>query len=83
MRIVLKLYASLAEQLPASAKGHSVQLEVQEGDTPNGILQRHAVPLERVHLLLQNGVYLKPAERNQAILREGDVLAAWPPIAGG
>lgn len=83
LRIVLKLYASLAEQLPATARGHSVNLEVQEGETPNEILARHAVARERVHLLLQNGVYLSPSQRDQAVLRDGDVLAAWPPVAGG
>lgn len=83
LRIVLKLYASLAEQLPATARNHSVDLEVQEGETPNEVLARHVVDRERVHLLLRNGVYLSPSQRDQVVLQDGDVLAAWPPIAGG
>jgi molybdopterin converting factor small subunit len=30
-----------------------------------------------------NGVYVHPSERDQAILRDGDTLAVWPPVAGG
>jgi molybdopterin converting factor small subunit len=36
-----------------------------------------------VHLVLVNGVYVPPAERLSFTPKEGDVLAIWPPIAGG
>jgi molybdopterin converting factor small subunit len=40
------------------------------------------VPDGLVHLVLVNGVYLAPAERNRP-LAPGDELAVWPAIAGG
>jgi molybdopterin synthase sulfur carrier subunit len=36
-----------------------------------------------VHLVLINGKYIEPAMRLSQTLVEGDVLAIWPPIAGG
>ena len=36
-----------------------------------------------VHLVLVNGVYIYPEKRATHTLVEGDVLAIWPPIAGG
>jgi molybdopterin converting factor small subunit len=33
--------------------------------------------------VLVNGVYVEPADRLTRTLQEGDVLAIWPPIAGG
>jgi len=30
-----------------------------------------------------NGLYVAPAERAARMLGEGDVVAIWPPIAGG
>jgi sulfur carrier protein ThiS len=36
-----------------------------------------------VHLVLVNGEFVPPAERSGRMLAEGDVLAIWPPIAGG
>jgi sulfur carrier protein ThiS len=41
------------------------------------------LPNKLVHLVLVNGVYVPPAERATHALNEGDVLAIWPPIAGG
>ncbi|MGB9149478.1 MAG: MoaD/ThiS family protein, partial [Burkholderiales bacterium] len=38
---------------------------------------------EWVHLVLLNGVYVYPPERQTTRLRDGDALAIWPPIAGG
>jgi molybdopterin converting factor small subunit len=36
-----------------------------------------------VHLVLINGKYIEPDKRWSQTLVEGDVLAIWPPIAGG
>jgi molybdopterin converting factor small subunit len=36
-----------------------------------------------VHLVLVNGKYIEPEKRMTATLVDGDVLAIWPPIAGG
>ena len=41
------------------------------------------LPEKLVHLVLVNGVYIPPADRATRIFAEGDVLAIWPPIAGG
>jgi molybdopterin converting factor small subunit len=39
--------------------------------------------MKMVHLVLINGHYVAPADRATRALVEGDVLAIWPPIAGG
>ncbi|HVS27470.1 MAG TPA: MoaD/ThiS family protein [Burkholderiales bacterium] len=36
-----------------------------------------------MHLVLVNGFYVYPTERTTRNLKDGDVLAIWPPIAGG
>jgi molybdopterin converting factor small subunit len=82
MRIVFKLYASLGEYLPPTARDHRVELEVPDDCTPRQVLERHRVPGQDVHLVLVNGVYLTPAERDRP-LAPGDELAVWPAIAGG
>jgi sulfur carrier protein ThiS len=41
------------------------------------------LPPKLVHLVLVNGVYIPPNQRAERPLQAGDVLAIWPPIAGG
>jgi sulfur carrier protein ThiS len=39
--------------------------------------------MKLVHLVLVNGSFVPPEQRATRELVEGDVLAIWPPIAGG
>jgi sulfur carrier protein ThiS len=84
MKITFKLYASLTDYLPPQARGdNQVALEVPEGATIAQVAEPYGLPHKLVHLVLVNGVYVPPAERATRTLVEGDVLAIWPPIAGG
>lgn len=84
MNITLKLFATLTDHLPASARpGNALALDVPEGSTVTAIIAAHALPEKHVHLVLVNGHYIAPAQRPTHTLIEGDVLAIWPPIAGG
>ena len=47
------------------------------------IIAPMALPEKMVHLVLVNGKYVEPQDRLTRTLAEGDVLAIWPPIAGG
>ncbi len=83
MKIELKLYASLGRYLPENAERNVALIDVDDGAGPNSVLTDHGVPLEHCHLVLVNGVYLAPGERNDYALKDGDALAVWPPVAGG
>ena len=84
MQITLKLYASLGEHLPAAHRvGNQMPLNVPEGSTVLQVIEPFALPMKLVHLVLINGHYIPPAERATRALVPGDVLAIWPPIAGG
>jgi sulfur carrier protein ThiS len=84
MHITFKLYASLTQYLPAQARqDNRIPLEVPEGTTVQQVIEPYGMPVNLVHLVLINGVYVPPEERLSRALVEGDVLAIWPPIAGG
>jgi sulfur carrier protein ThiS len=84
MRITFKLYASLTQHLPPDARqGNQVPLDIAPDATIADIIEPFNLPMKLVHLVLINGVYVAPAERAARTLQEGDVLAIWPPIAGG
>ena len=83
MRVQLELYASLMKHLPPEAVRHLVAVEVDPGTTAHALLERYRVPFEQAHLVLRNGVFLHLEERDQTSLEVGDVIAVWPPVAGG
>ena len=76
MQITLKLYASLTGKLPNGANRHAVQVTVPADATVNTIVDQFNVPRPMAHLVLLNGVYLHPEERDRRDkLKEGDTLA--------
>lgn len=83
MRITVKLFASLAEYLPAGAQRNATEIEVPDGASVQDILERLDVPEEKTHLVVCNGVYVPHSLRTSETLSAGDTLALWPPVAGG
>ena len=84
MKIEFKLYASLGQYLPAEVRqDNRMPLDIAEGATIGEVIEPFSLPQKLVHLVLVNGVYVPPEQRFTHALKEGDVLAIWPPIAGG
>jgi molybdopterin synthase sulfur carrier subunit len=84
MHITFKLFATLTDYLPAHAcRANLVELEVADDATIAQIIAPFGMPDKLVHLVLVNGTFIPPEERTTKTLVEGDVLAIWPPIAGG
>lgn len=83
MKITLKLFATLGEYLPAEVQGNEVEVEVEKDATPNDVIGQFNVPQSMVHLVLLNGVYVDAETRSKPVMKTGDALAIWPPVAGG
>jgi len=84
MKITLKLFASLTDYLPPESKyTNIVELDIAPETTISQLVDQYRLPEKLVHLVLVNGHYIAPEMRATRNLVEGDVLAIWPPIAGG
>lgn len=84
MRITLKLFATLTDYLPPDARrANQVPLDLPDGSTVAQAYEPFGLPAKLVHLVLVNGHYIAPEARPTHVLKDGDVLALWPPIAGG
>jgi len=73
----------LSDYLPAEATDNRVMIDVDGPTSANALIDQFKLPRELVHLVLVNGVFIKPEERDAASLQDGDTLAIWPPVAGG
>jgi sulfur-carrier protein len=79
LRLTVKLYASLASHLSPEARSTNQQpIDVPEGVSVATVLAPFGLPVELV-----NGRYVAPEDRPHEELKDGDVVAVWPPIAGG
>ena len=84
MKITFKLYAGLTDYLPADVRtSNQLPLDLPEGTAIAAVIEPFGLPQKMVHLVLVNGVYVAPEQRFTQVLKDGDVLAIWPPIAGG
>jgi sulfur carrier protein ThiS len=84
MRITLKLYASLGDYLPESARSsRTLPIELPAEASVESVIDRFGLPRKLCHIVLINGAFVPPEERAGRRFAEGDELAIWPPIAGG
>lgn len=83
MQVTLKLYASLGAYLPPHAERNEAIVDVAEGTSIKALLDHYQVPRESCHLVLLNGIFQAPAVRSNVVLKAGDAVAVWPPVAGG
>jgi molybdopterin converting factor small subunit len=84
MKITLKLFASLTVHLPAESRSnHRVDLDVEPGATVLDVIRRQSVPEALCAIVLIDGVWVARPDRARRALSEGQVLAIWPPVAGG
>lgn len=84
MKVTFKLYAGLTDYLPAAERSSNrLELDLPSGTPISQVIEPFGLPQKMVHLVLVNGTYVAPEQRMSHVLQEGDVLAIWPPIAGG
>jgi sulfur carrier protein ThiS len=84
MKITFKLFATLTDYLPPTARrSNVVEIDVPADASISQIIEPFGLPPKLVHLVLVNGTFVAPQDRLTRTLKEGDALAIWPPIAGG
>ena len=80
MKIELNLYASLARYMPDQEGGDEpAKTEIGEGTTVSQLLETLDVPTNRIKIIFLNGTHANGDE----VLKDGDRLGVFPPVAGG
>ncbi len=79
MRVTVKLFAYLKEHLPEGCERNRCSQEIEKGATVGDVLDGLQIPDTLSLLMLRNATHTSRDE----VLEDGDVLAVFPPIAGG
>ncbi len=79
MEIEVKLFATLRDYLPQGSSRFSCKMEVDGHTRVQDVLLKLKIPEEMPKIILVNGIHGK----NDQILKDGDVLSVFPPVAGG
>ena len=79
VEVEVKLFATLRDYLPKGSDRFSCKMSVDGHTRIQDILSRLNIPEEMPKIILVNGVHGK----NDQVLKEGDVVSIFPPVAGG
>ncbi|RPI09420.1 MAG: MoaD/ThiS family protein [Zetaproteobacteria bacterium] len=79
MTIAVVLYAGLARYRPAGAGDRAATLDMTEGATVQEAMRRLGIPDDLSCLAVVNGARVATAR----VLRDGETLSLFPPLAGG
>jgi sulfur-carrier protein len=79
VRVEVQLFATLAAFLPLDSCQGTATLDIPERSTLRDVIQRLGLPADLERVTLVNGGDAAPDQP----LRAGDVVAVFPPLAGG
>jgi len=79
MEIEVKLFATLRDYLPKGSGRFSCKMEIDGDMRIQDILSKLKIPEEIPKIILVNGIHGKKDQ----VLKEGDVVSIFPPVAGG
>jgi len=79
MKVEVHLYASFTKYLPEDAEGQKIWMNMAEGATTKQVLSKLGVPLDHVKMIFLNNVKVD----EDTVLKNGDRMGAFPPVAGG
>lgn len=83
MKITLKCFAYLSQYLPEEATSNVIAYEVGNDTNVQQVIDLLNLDNDMVELAILNDVFIDPNMRAQTQLKEGDILALWPEVAGG
>ncbi len=79
MEIEIRLFATFRDHLPPGSQSFSFKKSFADGATVADVIESLRLPENEEKISIVNGSHA-PMEY---ILRDGDVLSVFPPIAGG
>lgn len=84
MNIEVRMFMKYREFLPPNSSNGKVTISLKEGSTFSDLMALFAVPMDEPKLVVINGISQGVSVKvNQATLKDGDIVAVFPPAGGG
>ena len=79
MRVKLRLFATYQQYLPSKTEGNTIEVEIQVGTRVGDLMSLYDIPIGADSVILVNGI--APSINDH--VNDGDVVSAFPAMAGG
>jgi molybdopterin converting factor small subunit len=87
MKVDVRLFANLREKIPGDTRVHRgrTSVELAEAASLQALLDHFEITRRMSQMVLVNGQQAPrdPAKRALLVLKAGDVVSVFPPLAGG
>ena len=83
MKISIEFYASLMKYLPPGNSRFRRDIQIDNDLNLRQLIINYQIPEKMAHIVLVNGHFVNPEDREARQFIEGDVVSIWPPVAGG
>jgi sulfur carrier protein ThiS len=81
--VPVKLFGGLRHYLPAGSGFNSCVIQVEDGTTLDGLLDKVPVPRDKPYMVMLNDTKISEEQFGDTLINEGDDLVLLPPIKGG
>jgi len=78
MQLLLKYHGELAAYFPDNSEDNTTTVNVNQDDSICSVMAKFNIPLEKIHLILVNGINVKDQDCDDYRFADGDTLAIWP-----
>lgn len=83
MKVTVRLFAMLRNNLPPDSNGEETELELDEGATAQTVIEQLEIPPQLANLVMVDGNHLLKEEIRSRPLQAGQTVSIFPPVAGG
>ncbi len=79
MKVEIRLFANLAKLLPPGSQNKRATITIKQDSRVEDLLEKLKIPETITNIVMVNGEH----KDKDTVLKEGDVVSVFPPIAGG
>jgi molybdopterin converting factor small subunit len=84
MNVEVRLFINFRAYLPPHANNGKAIIAIRDGATLLDLYRQLGLPLEEPKIVVLNGISQGTTEEvNTHVLKDGDIVAVFPPIGGG